>query len=60
MEPFGLLNLLKTLLPSTQDGESSPPPDLEENAPPPTPTQEKENACASFLAAHEKRAGRKK
>lgn len=61
MEPFGLLNLLKSLLPDGNAEEPSAPPKDEEKEPAPPPVQtRKENACLDFLEAHEKRAKRKK
>ena len=59
MEPFGLLNFLKTLLPATDTEEQPTPPPQEENPPPPPKEEEKENAYLSFLEAHERRAKRK-
>ena len=59
MEPFGLLNLLSTLLPQTQEKQSPAPAPTE--APAPTTknerveTADKENPCAAFLEAHDKR-----
>ena len=60
MEPFGLLNFLKTLLPDTPSEEpsSSPPPTEEIQNPPPV-EEEKQNAYLLFLEAHERRAKRK-
>lgn len=63
MEPFGLFDLLKTLLPTAQNAENSPSP--------PTPTTEREksldgvsptekreenNACLDFMSRHDARA----
>ena len=60
MEPFGLLNFLKTLLPdaSAEEPPSPPLPTEEAQAPPPE-EEEKENAYLRFLEAHERRAKRK-
>jgi len=62
LEPFGLLNLLKTLLPN----EPTKPPEEEEpqaNAEQPSPQEQEpkqtENACAAFLEAHERRRGKR-
>ena len=60
MEPFGLLNLLKTLLPPEQETASPPQKSEEEPPSPPAEMEEKPNACASFLEAHERRAKRKR
>ena len=63
MEPFGLFNLLKTLLPNTnetadaaaqnpsqQQSKSAPAP---VEPPPPPPSH---NACLDFMAKHDERA----
>ena len=60
MEPFGLLNFLKTLLPADFDGMKSTPDNKEEAPPtPPIVQEEKENAYLHFIETHEKRAKRK-
>ena len=60
MEPFGLLNFLKTILPAAEEEVKSAPKKEEESAPsPPAVEDEKENAYLSFVAAHERRAKRK-
>ena len=60
MEPFGLLNFLKTILPVAEEEVNPAPKKEEERAPsPPTIEEEKENAYLSFIAAHERRAKRK-
>ena len=64
MEPFGLLNFLQSLLPtSTTENASSAPPAEEEFVNPPTPTQNENNpppavrnAALDFLDEHERRA----
>ena len=63
MEPFGLFNLLKTLLPSTNETADSapqnppqPPPktaSVPTETPPPPPPH---NACLDFMAKHDERA----
>ena len=60
LEPFGLLNFLKTLLPTTQE-EGQPVPEKEEEKlpSPPPEKEEKENAYLHFLEEHERRARRK-
>ena len=63
MEPFGLFDLLKTLLPTAQNAENpSPPPTPaterekpSENRPTPLP-QEPNNACLDFMSRHDARA----
>ena len=61
MEPFGLLNLLKTLIPNEETPPPSQPPESEPLPPPqPIEQEEKPNACLGFLEAHEKRAQRKR
>ena len=70
MEPFGLFNLLKTLLPQTEENTVQNPPQEEKQFSPPqtepngnTPqaTQpEKENACLSFFEEHDRRAKKTK
>lgn len=60
MEPFGLLNFLKTILPPVEEGVKATPEKKEESAPaPPVVKDEKENAYLSFIEAHERRAKRK-
>ena len=60
MEPFGLLNFLKTLLPADIEGDKPTPENKEEApSPPPAPQEEKENAYLHFIEAHDKRAKRK-
>ena len=60
MEPFGLLNFLKTILPAAEEEVTTAPKKEEESAPsPPAVEDEKENAYLSFVAAHERRAKRK-
>jgi hypothetical protein len=60
LEPFGLLNFLKTLLPSEEKGEQNTPVVKEETPPAPSPSEEeKENAYLHFIEAHERRAKRK-
>lgn len=62
MEPFGVLNLIKTLLDGNQKAEDSPPPVTEETqvaAPPPTAEEPKTpapNPYLAFASAHEARA----
>ena len=60
MEPFGLLNFLKTLLPPIEEEQKNTPANKEEipSSPPPD-KEEKENAYVLFLEAHERRAKRK-
>ena len=60
MEPFGLLNFLKTILPPIEE-EVKPTPKKEEESAPSSPAVEgeKENAYLSFIEAHERRAKRK-
>ena len=53
MEPFGLLNLLSTLLPQTQEKQSPAPAPTTKNER--VETADKENPCAAFLEAHDKR-----
>ena len=67
MEPFALLNLLKSLLPDAQKtGEtpSAPPPDTTPSAPVSTPSQpaekEQNNACLDFFNRHDARVKRTK
>lgn len=59
LEPFGLFNLLKTILSFQQTEETERQEKAEETPPPPqveTPTEtQKENAYLRFLEAHEKR-----
>ncbi len=63
MEPFGLLNLLKTLLPAepmeTPKREEMPTDKEEPTAEKAKDLEEKENACAAFLEAHERRKRKK-
>lgn len=60
MEPFGLLNFLKTLLPPVEEEANPSAKKEEESAPsPPAVEGEKENAYLSFIEAHERRAKRK-
>ena len=60
MEPFGLLNFLKTLLPPIEEEQKNTPTNKEETSPsPPQNEEEKENAYVLFLEAHERRAKRK-
>ena len=59
LEPFGLLNFLKTILPPTNEEEKKEPPPKEEAPPSPPAEKEKQNAYLLFLEAHEKRAKRK-
>lgn len=64
MEPFGLLNFLQSLLPtSTTENAPSAPPAEEEFVNPPTPVQDENNqspairnAALDFLDEHERRA----
>lgn len=64
MEPFGLLNFLQSLLPtSTTENTPSAPPTEEEFVNAPTPTQDENkqppaahNAALDFLDEHERRA----
>ena len=60
LEPFGLLNFLKTLLPPIAE-ELQPTVKKEETDTPPPPAVEekKENAYLLFVEAHDKRAKRK-
>ena len=60
MEPFGLLNFLKTLLPTDFD-EVKINPENKEETPPSSlePQEKKENAYLHFIEAHDKRAKRK-
>ena len=68
MSPFGLFDLLKTLLPAPNqtaqnpsavdngtetDGATTPPSNVQTTPP---PDAEKSNACADFLYRHEQRA----
>ncbi|MBQ8429317.1 MAG: hypothetical protein IJX30_04410 [Clostridia bacterium] len=63
MEPFGLFDLLKTLLPTAQNAEN-PPPDTpnatanDKPLQPPAPAAESErtNACLDFISRHDARA----
>ena len=66
MEPFALLNLLKTLLPDAPQ-QTPPAPAQKEESPAPTPPAEEDkapeqrqsepyNACVSFWEEHERRA----
>ena len=62
MEPFGLFNLLKTLLPSTNEpADSAPqntpqPPPKNTSAPTENPPPPSHNACLEFMAKHDERA----
>jgi hypothetical protein len=72
MSPFGLFELLKTLLPTSDQPQSTPsssatenpapqpsePSDFSANEPSSTPPSSpaKNNACADFLYRHEQRA----
>ena len=72
MSPFGLFELLKTLLPASDQTQTPPPSSAAENGPPqtneppsslenepaptPPPTLQKNNACTDFLYRHEQRA----
>ena len=72
MSPFGLFELLKTLLPASDQTQTPPPSSAAENgtpqtneppsslenepAPAPPPAPQKNNACADFLYRHEQRA----
>lgn len=63
MEPFGLLNFLSTLFPQTEQAakNGSAPDPTTETPTAPTPAEQaaaplKQNPCAEFLEAHEKRA----
>ena len=59
MDPFGLLNFLKTLLPPAEE-PTMPSPSIEEKEPSPPPVEEeKENAYLRFIEQHDKRAKRK-
>ena len=60
MEPFGLLNFLKTLIPTTEEEVQSPQKKEDFTAPSPAKTEEKkENAYLHFIEAHDRRAKRK-
>jgi hypothetical protein len=60
MEPFGLLNFLKTLLPTEVTPSQPTPENKEETTAKKNPLEEeKENAYLLFIEAHEKRAKRK-
>ena len=60
MEPFGLLNFLKTILPTAEEEGKPTPKKEEESVPSPPPMEDKkENAYLSFIEAHERRAKRK-
>ena len=67
MEPFALLNLLKTLLPQDETKHASPPPQTDDapanSTPPPSEppvvTQER-NAFLEFAQKHDERAKRTK
>lgn len=59
MEPFGLLNFLSTLFPQAEQNQA-PAPAAEEKTPPvpaktDPPLPARENPCAEFLAAHDRR-----
>ena len=68
MSPFGLFDLLKTLLPTPDQTPSSTPdmqtenkgeptqPNADASTPAPLSTPPKSNACADFLYRHEQRA----
>lgn len=63
MEPFGLFDLLKTLLPdppkNTENQPQNPtPPPQKSPAPPPEnpPYREQTNACWEFMTKHDERA----
>jgi hypothetical protein len=67
MEPFGLFDLLKTLLPTPQDTENPSPakPSAAEREkasgnPLPSPQQEPNNACLDFISRHDAHAKRLK
>ena len=67
MEPFGLFDLLKSLLPSTQK-EENPPPAAPPSQPANTPAsangceaeQRENNACLDFISRHDALAKRVK
>jgi hypothetical protein len=59
LEPFGLLNFLKTLLPPTEEAPQHPAPEEEKEPYPPPVEEEKENAYLRFIEQHDKRAKRK-
>lgn len=63
MEPFGLFDLLKTLLPDPPEKKDSVPSnDAPPSANPPTqnaetpPYSERNNACWEFMTRHDERA----
>ena len=67
MEPFALLNLLKTLLPQEEEKPAPPPPQKEDpaekatTAPSETPPDYQENnAFLAFAKRHDERAKRTK
>ena len=69
MEPFGLLNLLKSaLLPTPNDTSSSQTENfdstIQESSSEPTatvePVKNPNNACLDFINRHEERAGRQR
>jgi hypothetical protein len=63
LEPFGLLNLLKSLLSNEQFSpakEEEKQAEKEQTAPQKTPDEKpKTNACTAFLEAHERRKRKK-
>ena len=65
MEPFGLFSFLQSLLSSSAQEPApspAPTPQNEKEITPSIPQKEEisteKNACADFLVAHEKRAGK--
>lgn len=62
MEPFGVLNLIRSILETNQKAEETPPPSTEKTDPeqPPqsaqTPMPPSQNSYLAFAQAHEERA----
>ena len=65
MEPFGLFDLLKTLLPTAQNAENpspspstAPPPDKPRETSSPAPVYTENNPCLDFISRHDAQAKR--
>ena len=61
MEPFGVLNLIRSLLETNQTAEETPPPSNKQTDFTPPPTEESsntptQNSYLAFAQAHEERA----
>ncbi len=60
MEPFGLFQLLNSLLPkpasASEEGGETPPPKEEKTQPPIESPPPAPNACLGFFEAHDRRA----